>query len=182
MRREHLEHIIRAAADVADDDEIVVVGSQAILATFPDAPPALLVSQEADVYPRNHPERATAIDGNLGDGSAFHEAFGYYAHGVGPETAKALEGWQERLVAVKVPLQRGRVATGWCMEAHDLVLAKCAARRDRDWRYAEDAIRGGLVEPSELLWRAPGLPLASVDLDYVLEMLGALVQRVAPGG
>lgn len=30
MRREDLEHIIRAAAEVADDDEVVVVGSQAI--------------------------------------------------------------------------------------------------------------------------------------------------------
>jgi hypothetical protein len=179
LRREHLEHIIRAAADVAEDDEIVVVGSQAILASFPDAPPALLASQEADVYPRNRPERAAAIDGNLGDGSAFHEAFGYYAHGVGPETAKAPEGWEDRLVAVRVEVERGRVVTGWCMEAHDLVLAKCAARRDRDWRYAEDAIRAGLVDPAELLRRAPGLPLAAADLNYVLEMLGALVERMA---
>jgi hypothetical protein len=26
-----LEHVIRAAADIADDDEIVVIGSQAVL-------------------------------------------------------------------------------------------------------------------------------------------------------
>jgi hypothetical protein len=31
--------------------------------------------------------------GALGDGSPFHAAFGYYAHGVGPETAKAPAGW-----------------------------------------------------------------------------------------
>lgn len=35
MRRRDLEHIIRAAADIADDDEIVVLGSQAILGQFP---------------------------------------------------------------------------------------------------------------------------------------------------
>lgn len=57
MRRVELEHVIRAAAAVAEDEEIVVVGSQAILGQFPDAPASMCVSREADVYPRNHPER-----------------------------------------------------------------------------------------------------------------------------
>ena len=37
MRRADLEHVIRAAAAVADD-EIVVIGSQAILGGLPLAP------------------------------------------------------------------------------------------------------------------------------------------------
>ena len=41
MKRAELEHIIRAAASIADDDEIVVVGSQSILGQFPDAPSEL---------------------------------------------------------------------------------------------------------------------------------------------
>ncbi len=57
MRRADLEHIIRASADISDDDEIIVIGSQAILGQHPDAPADLLVSVEADVYPKNHPER-----------------------------------------------------------------------------------------------------------------------------
>jgi hypothetical protein len=87
MRRAELEHVIRAAADVAEDEEIVVVGSQAILGQFPDAPAAMCVSREADVYPRNHPERKDEIDGSLGDGSYFDATYGYFAHAVGPETA-----------------------------------------------------------------------------------------------
>ena len=35
MTRKQLEHLIRAAAVIADDDEIVVIGSQAILGQFP---------------------------------------------------------------------------------------------------------------------------------------------------
>jgi hypothetical protein len=50
-------------------DEIVVIGSQAVLSQFPDAPEELLRSLEADVYPKNDPERAIEIDGALGDGS-----------------------------------------------------------------------------------------------------------------
>jgi hypothetical protein len=44
---------------------------------------------EVDIYPRYAPEVAIQIDGSLGDGSPFHNSFGYYAHGVGPLTAKA---------------------------------------------------------------------------------------------
>ena len=63
MTRSELEHIIRAAGAIARDREIVVIGSQAVLGQYPDAPAALLASMEADVSPLNHPERADKIDG-----------------------------------------------------------------------------------------------------------------------
>jgi hypothetical protein len=58
MKREDFDLLIRAAADVVQD-ELVVVGSQAILAQFPDAPDALLRSAEVDLYPRGAPKRAS---------------------------------------------------------------------------------------------------------------------------
>jgi hypothetical protein len=88
MNRRGFEHVIRAAAAVVDD-ELVVVGSQAVLAHDPDPPPTIVTSMELDLYPRRHPERSIEIDGSLGDGSRFHEMYGYYAHGVGPETVIA---------------------------------------------------------------------------------------------
>jgi hypothetical protein len=84
VTREQLEHVIRAAATIADDDEIVVVGSR--------------------------PEPADLIDGSIGEGSMFHEAFGYYAKGVAPTTAVLADGWEQRAVPVKGPGTRG--ATG----------------------------------------------------------------------
>jgi len=44
MKRTELEHIIRAAGSIAGDDGIPVIGSQAILAQFPEAPDELLRS------------------------------------------------------------------------------------------------------------------------------------------
>ncbi|MHB8141744.1 MAG: hypothetical protein ACYDHD_10935 [Vulcanimicrobiaceae bacterium] len=93
MRRAHLEHIIRAAARVTGDNEIVVIGSQAILAHVPNPPAALTASMEADIFPKNLIEMADEIDGSLGELSPFHDLYGYYAHAVGPETAVAPEGW-----------------------------------------------------------------------------------------
>jgi hypothetical protein len=51
VTRAELEHAIRAACDVAQDDEVYVFGSQAILGQFPDAPLALRQSAEADIAP-----------------------------------------------------------------------------------------------------------------------------------
>lgn len=158
MTREELEHVIRAASEISGDSDIVVVGSQAVLGQFPVAPPSLLVSREADVYPRNKPEAAIEIDGSMGDGSLFDATYGYYAHGVGPEAAKPPAGWENRLVPISNERTAG--ATGWCLEVHDLVLAKCVAGRDRDWRFAEDAISHGLVEPATLTERVNELPIS----------------------
>lgn len=180
MNREELEHVIRAAAEVAGEDEIVIVGSQAILGQYPDAPEALLMSQEADLFPRRNPENAEKIDGALGDGSQFHETYGYYAHGVGPETATLPSGWEARLVELvvtRLPSGDGCV-TGLCVEAHDLVLAKCAANRDRDWDYVEEAIRHELVDPDTLFARARELPVPAAERGRVEEMLHGILARV----
>ncbi len=100
-----LEHVIRAAGAIAEVDEIIVVGSQAILGAFPNAPPELLMSREVDLYPAGDPSKAILIDGSIGEGSLFDEQFMYYAHGVGPDTAVLPADWQSRLI----PIQRFQV-------------------------------------------------------------------------
>jgi len=151
MNRKQLEHIIGAAATIADDDEIIVVGSQSILGQFPDAPTELCRSVEADVWPRNHPERWELIDGSIGELSPFHETFGYYGQGVGEETAVLPNGWQDRLVRVESPATRG--AVGLCLEIHDLLISKYVAEREKDLEFAGTAIVHGLVDRPILLER-----------------------------
>ncbi len=151
MKRVQLEHIVPAGADIADDDQIIIIGSQSVLGQFPDAPDTLLVSTEADVYPKHHPERWDVIDGSIGEGSPFHETFGYYAQGVEEGTATLPRGWQDRLVPVKNANTRG--ATGWCLEVHDLVISKYAAGREKDYVFIEAAIRHGMIDVRTLLDR-----------------------------
>lgn len=179
MRLDQLQHIVGAAANVVGEDEFVIVGSQAIVGSHPDAPASLLMSMEADVYPRASPERADEIDGALGDGSQFHRSYGYYAHGVGPETAKAPAGWEGRLVRVGVEPRpgSGRTPVALCLEVHDLILAKCAAGRERDWEFARDALMAGLVDAQVLLRRVEGVPLDRRRRTHVREMLEGLVSR-----
>jgi hypothetical protein len=181
MRREEFEHVIAAAAEVSGEQEIVVIGSQAILGSVEDPPAAMLRSIEADIYPLNAPGKAEAIDGSLGDGSPFHGLHGYYAHGVGPETAVAPAGWEDRLVRVRIPPRAGRAneVVALCLEVHDLVLAKCAAGRDRDWRFATDAISEGIVRAEDLLARIEGLPEPPADRRHIGKMLEGISTRLA---
>jgi hypothetical protein len=141
VTREQLEHVIRASAAIAGVRDIVVIGSQAILGEFPSAPPELLFSREADVYPLEHPERGDLIDGSIGEGSPFDRTFGYYTHGVDETTAILPNSWGERLIAV-VGENTGR-ARGSCLEAHDLAIAKYVAGQPKDldlracWQFME---------------------------------------------
>ncbi len=157
MKRSDLEHIIRAAADIADDDEIIVIGSQAILGRFPDAPAELLVSAEADVYPKNRPERWNVIDGSIGEGSTFHDTYGYYAQGVEEGTATLPDGWKDRLVLVCNANTRN--AKGWCLEPHDLVISKCVAGREKDRAFTRAALAHGIVSAETLLERLATTPV-----------------------
>jgi hypothetical protein len=143
MTREQLEHVIRAAGAIADTEDLVVIGSQAILGQFPDAPEELLVSHEADVFPRAAPARSDLIDGSIGEDSPFHRTFGYYAHGVDETTAILPEGWRDRLVLVAG--ENTRFVRGWCLEVHDLAIAKYAAGREKDLDFTGALVRHGMV-------------------------------------
>ena len=91
MKREQLEHVLRAASNVTHDREFLVVGSAASLGTYPEEvlPTAATRSDEADLAPFDDPDgrRSMEIEGSLGQGSPFHDTFGYYADGVDTKTA-----------------------------------------------------------------------------------------------
>ena len=130
MQRSQLEHLIRAAAEITNETEFVIVGSQSILGVVASPPPECLVSMEADIYPLQTPGLADLIDGAIGELSFFHDHFGYCAQGVSPATAHLPRGWQSRLVRLQSAATNDRV--GYCLDPVDLFVAKaCCAREGR---------------------------------------------------
>ncbi|MCI0533808.1 MAG: hypothetical protein L0Z50_01130 [Verrucomicrobiales bacterium] len=148
MRREQLEHIIRAAGAITNQRDIVVVGSQAVLGQFPNAPEELLVSIEADVFPKDSPDLSIQIDGAIGELSPFHQTFGYYAHGVDETTATLPEGWKERLFPIRNENTGG--ATGWCLEVHDLAVSKLVAGREKDLAFVRGLLKHHLADAKRI--------------------------------
>lgn len=171
MNRSQLEHIIRAASAIAGDDEVIVIGSQAIHAQIRNPPAEAFMSMEADVYPRNHPERADLIDGAIGELSSFHETFGYYAQGVSLRTAILPRDWEDRLVILKN--ENTGTGAGLCLDVHDLVLSKYAANRDKDREFNRAVIKAGLVRMEALLELAMTMPVSEEQCARIVKRIEA---------
>lgn len=159
MNREQLAHVLRAAARITRDGEIIVIGSQAILGSFPDdaLPPETMMSVEADVAFRDDPDehKSDEVDAMIGEDSQFHATHGYYGQGVSVTTAVLPTGWEGRVI----PYRRddANPSHAVCIEAHDLVVSKLVAGREKDIVFATALIRAQLVDVKTLLRRVDAL-------------------------
>jgi hypothetical protein len=129
VKRADVAHILRAARSLTDETEFVLVGSQAAHASIANLPEVMQQSGELDIYPLRRPELAEVIEGAIGEGSPFHATFGYYAQGVGPETARLPRGWRDRALRISEPSTEG--AIGIAPEIHDICASKLVALRRR---------------------------------------------------
>jgi hypothetical protein len=157
MTREELEHIIRASGAITNQYEFVILGSQSILGAIPNPPAQFTVSAEADIYPLAAPELADEIDGAIGEGSAFHSTKGFYAQGVGPETAVLPQGWMDRVHRVQNANTDLRV--GLCLSVVDLFMSKAWAGRDKHRVFCIGLLQHEFVKLEEALAMVPSMPL-----------------------
>lgn len=169
MNRTQLAHVLRAAADISGDGRILVIGSQAILASYSaeELPDSITLSVEADItfFDDIDDAKSDKVDGAIGEGSKFHETFGYYGQGVSISTATLPAGWEDRLVSFS-PAD-SKPAEGVCLDPVDLVVAKLVAGREKDLSFAADLVASGHVEATDLRERAE-----------LLRVVGAVRRRV----
>jgi hypothetical protein len=131
MNLESLKHLVKAARTLADDCEVVVIGSASLLASHPelgepDGP--LAQTFDADLCPQPYDEAtAVMLDQALGESKAFHLRHGYHADIVRPAIFDTLpQGWRDRLVTV--PGTEGAMA----LDPHDLAAVKILVGRSKD--------------------------------------------------
>ena len=161
MKREELEHLIRASGDITDQHEFVIVGSQSILGPVPRPPNEFMVSMEADIYPLNSPELADKIDAAIGEGSRFHLTHGYYAQGVGPTTAVLPKDWLNRVHRVQNDNTNDRI--GYCLDVVDLFLSKAVAGREKDREFCMAMLQYKYVAPDRALAMLPTMALTTTE-------------------
>jgi hypothetical protein len=158
MTRQQLEHIIRAAGSITDERVILVLGSQSILGSAENASEKLRLSMEADVFPLKAPDKTELINGSIGEISQFHETFGYYGHGIVPESCPLPLGWEKRLATLKNENTNG--ITGLCLGADDLACSKLAAGRPKDLDFVTEMLATGIVTLNSLRKLMSELPRA----------------------
>lgn len=169
MRRDQLEHAIRTACQIAGLTEVIIVGSQAILGTYPETklPVFATRSLEIDVLPiaddaGEIARLADQIEGVAGELSTFASTHGFWIDGVDLSTSVLAQGWRDRLVKV----QNANTAApsghpqfiGWCLDKEDLCVAKLCALREKDENFVDALLLAGLVEPGIIDTRLRALP------------------------
>jgi hypothetical protein len=170
VNRDQLAHVIRAAASIAVDGDMVIIGSQAVLGSFDvdELPGEATLSVEADVafWDDFGGEKADLVDGSIGEASPFHSTFGYYGQGVTLATARLPVGWKDRLVHFDWSDTGGGDAH--CLEVHDLTVAKLVAGREKDMTFAAALLAHGIVDRATL-----GTRIADLDRPIDRERTGS---------
>jgi hypothetical protein len=146
---EDLERTVRAIATEFKSDTVFIIGSQAILAGWPEAPPTMTGSPEIDAFPANakiweveqqvkhpgeHPEASEHINALFGVGSRFHETHGFYIDGVDEGTATLPADWQTRAIALRIAVGH-RVVTAIAPCPEDIVVSKLARLDEKDKKF-----------------------------------------------
>lgn len=169
MRRDQLEHAIRTECQIIGRPEVIIVGSQAILGTYPEEelPDLTTMSMEIDVLPIADTNEETArladdLEGVAGELSPFEEMHGFSIDGVDLDTAVLPNGWRDRLVKVQnanTAASSGQPRfTGWCLEKEDLCVAKLSAFREKDRDFVAALLDANLVESSVIRARLALVP------------------------
>ncbi|MGH8634629.1 MAG: DUF6036 family nucleotidyltransferase [Burkholderiales bacterium] len=148
MKKQHVEHVLRAAARITGEKQFIIVGSQSLHGKFPDIPDEIEMSVEVDVIARNDTDRTEWLNA-IGQDSVFHETYGYYADPVDESTATLPKGWKGRLV--NLPTGDSGGVVGLCLEPHDLAISKYVARREKDLRFTRELARRGVTRRERLL-------------------------------
>lgn len=151
MKKQQLDHILRAAGNITGQKQFVIVGSQALHGKHPDLADTIVMSAEVDLFAPRQPD-STELLNEIGVDSLFHATHGYYADPVDESTAVLPKGWKGRLV--NLPAGDTGGVRGLCLEPHDLAISKYAihpAPRDKDKAFTRELARRGLVDREKLL-------------------------------
>ncbi|HMK80027.1 MAG TPA: DUF6036 family nucleotidyltransferase [Xanthobacteraceae bacterium] len=159
MQKKSIDHILRAASEVTKQTKFVLVGSAAVIARLKHVPLEMMYTPEIDIYAPDADDVELAselIDGNIGQGSQFHNQFGYYGDGVSPETAKMPKDWRVRALEYTSAECPGVVAL--VPEENDVALAKVVAWRDKDQAWLHEGVRSGILSVRQMAARVDLMP------------------------
>ena len=131
MKRVELARLLTAAKRLTRHREFVIIGSLSVLGATLSPPADMIGSIDVDLYPKADPGRIDEIARQLGEGSPFHRRHGIYADPVSPALASLPEGWEARLIALRL----GAEVVAWCLEPNDAAVSKYVRceERDRVW-------------------------------------------------
>jgi hypothetical protein len=148
MKKQQVDHILRAAGRITGETQFVIIGSQSLHGKFPDLADDIVRSIEIDLIAKRNSDRTEWLNA-IGQDSPFHQSFGYYADPVDDTTAVLPKGWKGRLA--NLPPGDTEGVRGLCLDPHDLAIAKYIAGREKDIIFNRQIVARGIVVKDQLL-------------------------------
>ena len=163
LRKENIDHILRAAAAITNQSSFVLIGTGAVIATARHIPAVLMMTPEIDLYVEGDETEmfSDLIDATIGQGSIFHRTFRYFGDGVSARTAIMPRDWRSRAV---IYTTADKTVRALCPSADDIAVAKMCAWREKDVSWLGEAFASRIVRVERvesLLGR--GLPPEAPD-------------------
>jgi hypothetical protein len=177
MKKQQIDHVLRAAGRITGETQFIIVGSQALHGMYPDLADSIVRSAEVDLLAPKSPDRTEWLVA-IGAYSRFHEEFGYYADPVSEETATLPQGWKGRLV--RLPPGDTEGVRGLCLDPHDLAIAKYAAFREKDLLFTRELVRRGILSRDQLLTRLERTKLSADVRESIRARIAADFAAAAP--
>lgn len=149
MRLPALSHLIEAIGALARSERIYVLGSSALLCSFPelgdkDGPLELTFDADLLLQPCDE-DLAALLHEAVGEGSLFARRNGYHADILRPEIVETLPaGWESRLIPM------GDHSHTVALAPEDLIVVKLRVGRAKDLELCRAVIQRGLISTAAL--------------------------------
>ena len=179
------DDLLRAARSVAEHfsaERVIIVGSQAILLTWPDAPVVLKITPEIDIYPENNRdwearnpgfEASEEISVLFGEMSQFHERFGFYLDGVDENTARMPPDWLDHSETMEIDVY-GRTAVVVCPSIEDVIVSKLHRLVKKDVTFIKACAEARSLDRLRILDRFRATGPDQVLIDRAESLLNSL--------
>ena len=170
MRLSALKHLIEATQALCHPERIRVLGSSALLASFPElGEPGqpLEISFDADLLIEPcDPQLAAMLHEAVGEGSLFAQRTGYHADFLRPDILETLAaGWELAVVSLEGFVNASALAPA------DVAAVKLRVGRPKDLQLCRHLIVGGLVAPEAIRARLDAMTLVESDIVRVFARL-----------
>ena len=150
MNINDIDRVFSAIRNVSGLDEFVVIGSLSALGiTSGNLPARMIWSMEVDAYPERDPHRAPEFSEQFGEGSAFHQTYGYYFDAVSPDLPTLPEGWEQRMIKQVLP---SGVKVKY-LDANDCAVSKYARSEPKDKEWIRAGIEAGILSLPTIEYR-----------------------------
>lgn len=142
MTLDQLFKLLGKARELSQQQDFVVVGSNAALALAEHTPipAAMAMSMDLGCYTKDDPGRIFELVAALGEDSPFHRAEGFFLDPVSPALPTLADGWEGRLLTIERAGCRA-----WFLDPNAAAVSKYARGEPRDRSWIRAGLDAGIV-------------------------------------